>query len=222
MKSLLKQPFMNITLANIMPTPLASIEHGPDSIWGSQTELEHGKRIMLNASSGKGKSTFTTTIFGLRRDYTGSLLYDGQDIRELTPSDWTEVRKTKISVVFQDLQLFPKLTVQENLLLKNALTDTYAETELKQLLEKLEIDNKWEQKCGLLSMGQQQRVAIVRAMAQPFAWLIMDEPFSHLDVDNANRCLDIIHNRTIEQGAGFVLTSLGDDHGYSYDQELKL
>ena len=213
---------MNITLANIMPTPLASIEHGADSIWGSQTELEHGKRIMLNASSGKGKSTFTTTIFGLRRDYTGALLYDGQDIRELTPSDWTEVRKTKISVVFQDLQLFPKLSVRENLLLKNSLTDTYTETELKQLLEKLEIDNKWEQQCGLLSMGQQQRVAIIRAMAQPFAWLIMDEPFSHLDVDNANRCLDIIHNRTIEQGAGFVLTSLGDDHGYSYDQELKL
>lgn len=213
---------MNITLANIMPTPLASINHGADSIWGSQIELEHGKRIMLNASSGKGKSTFTTTVFGLRRDYTGTLLYDGRDIRELTPSDWTEVRKTKISVVFQDLQLFPKLSVRENLLLKNELTDTYTESELKKLLEKLEIDNKWEQQCGLLSMGQQQRVAIVRAMAQPFSWLIMDEPFSHLDVDNANKCLEIIHDRTMEQGAGFVLTSLGNNHGYTFDQELKL
>ena len=82
--------------------------------------------------------------------------------------------------------------------------------------------NKWEQKCGLLSMGQQQRVAIIRAMAQPFKWLIMDEPFSHLDVDNTNRCLKIIHERTTELGAGFVLTTLGDFHNYNYDQELKL
>ncbi len=205
-----------------MPQPLASIQHGSESIWGNNVELKSGNRIMLNASSGKGKSTFTTTIFGLRRDYSGELLYDGQDISKLTPSDWTEIRKSKISVVFQDLQLFPKLSVRENLLLKNRLTDTYTETELKAFLEKLEIDNKWEQQCGLLSMGQQQRVAIIRAMAQPYAWLIMDEPFSHLDVENANRCLEIIHQRTIEQEAGFVLTSLGSDHGYSFDQELKL
>jgi len=213
---------MNITLDCIMPAPLASINHGPESIWGNKVELEYGKRILLNASSGKGKSTFTTTAFGLRRDYEGSLLYDNKDIRELTPTDWTEIRKTKISVVFQDLQLFPKLSVQENLLLKNSLTDTYTETELRQMLEKLDIDNKWEQQCGLLSMGQQQRVATIRAMTQPYAWLIMDEPFSHLDVDNARKCMEIIHDRTIEQGAGFVLTTLGDSHGYSFDQELKL
>jgi ABC-type lipoprotein export system ATPase subunit len=213
---------MKITLNNVMPHPLASIKHGADSIWGNLIELNEGKRIMLNASSGKGKSTFTTTSIGLRRDYEGQLLYDGRDIKELNPNDWAEIRMTKISVVFQDLQLFPKLTVQENLLLKNSLTDTYTEVELRQLLEKLEIDDKWNQKCGLLSMGQQQRVAIIRALSQPYSWLIMDEPFSHLDVDNTNRCLDLIHNRTVEQGAGFVLTTLGDDHGYNYDQELKL
>ena len=205
-----------------MPHPLASINHGANSIWGNLIELNAGKRIMLNASSGKGKSTFTTTSIGLRRDYEGDLLYDGRNIKELNPDDWAEIRKSKISVVFQDLQLFPKLSVQENLLLKNSLTDTYTESELKQLLEKLEIDNKWKQQCGLLSMGQQQRVAIVRALAQPYSWLIMDEPFSHLDVENTNRSLELIHNRTVEQDAGFVLTSLGDDHGYNFDQELNL
>ena len=71
-------------------------------------------------------------------------------------------------------------------------------------------------------MGQQQRVAIVRGLAQPYSWLIMDEPFSHLDIENTNRCLELIHNRTVEQNAGFVLTTLGDDHGYNFDQELNL
>lgn len=213
---------MNITLDHIMPEPLASIKHGADSIWGNKVELEAGKHIMLNASSGKGKSTFATTIFGLRRDYTGELLYDGRNIKDFSVDDWTTIRQSKISVIFQDLQLFPKLTVRENLLLKNSITDTYTEVELHQLLERLEIDNKWQQHCGLLSMGQQQRVAIIRALAQPYVWLILDEPFSHLDVENADRCLKMIHERTIEQKAGFVLTSLGDSHGYEFDQELKL
>lgn len=213
---------MNILLDHIMPTPLASIEHSSDSIWGNKVEIVGGKKIVLNASSGKGKSTFTTTTTGIRNDYTGTISYDGRDIKSFSPDEWAEIRQTVMSVVFQDLQLFPKLTVKENLLLKNSLTDSFSEAELKQFLEKLEIDNKWEQVCGLLSMGQQQRVAIVRAMAQPFKWLIMDEPFSHLDVANTERCLEIIHDRTNELGAGFVLTTLGDFHNYNYDQELKL
>lgn len=213
---------MNITLNQIMPEPLASINHGENSIWGNNVVLESGKRILLNASSGKGKTTFTTTTIGLRRDYTGTILYGDRDIKSFSTDDWTDVRTSQVSVVFQDLQLFPKLSVAENLRLKNSLTDTYTEVELKQMLEQLEIDNKWNQECGLLSMGQQQRVAIVRAMAQPYKWLIMDEPYSHLDVANAERCMNMIHERTIEQGAGFVLTTLGDSHGYSFEQELFL
>lgn len=213
---------MNITLDQIMPEPLASINHGETSIWGNKVVLEEGKRILLNASSGKGKTTFTTTTMGLRHDYTGTIFYGDRDIQSFSTDDWTNVRTNQISVVFQDLQLFPKLSVAENLRIKNSLTDTFSDIELKSLLEQLEIDNKWNQECGLLSMGQQQRVAIVRAMAQPYEWLIMDEPFSHLDVDNAKRCMDMIHNRTIEQNSGFVLTTLGASHGYSFEQELFL
>lgn len=213
---------MNIILDHIMPHPLASIDHSADSIWGHLTEIQHGKRILLNASSGKGKTTFTTTVYGLRRDYEGRILYNGEDINEFTPDDWTKIRQQKLSVVFQDLQLFPDITVRENLILKNSLTDVFTEAELRQMMERLEIENKWEQRCGLLSMGQQQRVAIIRALAQPYELLIMDEPFSHLDIDNTNRCLDMIHERTLELEAGFVLTSLGDAHDYAYDYELKL
>jgi len=205
-----------------MPTPLASIEHGKDSIWGNKVELIAGRKILLNASSGKGKSTFTTTTIGLRNDYSGNIYYDDKNIHDFGTDEWTNIRQTIISVVFQDLQLFPNLTVEENLNLKNAITDTYTEKELMVLLERLEIDNKWGQKCGLLSMGQQQRVAIIRAMSQPYKWLIMDEPFSHLDVENTKLCLGIIHERTLNQDAGFVLTTLGDHYGYNYNQELKL
>ena len=213
---------MEIILNNIMPSPLSSIQHSKESIWGNFIELKAGKHILLNASSGKGKSTFTSTMIGLRNDYTGSITFDGKDIKTFTPDDWTTIRQSKISVIYQDLQLFPDLTVAENLILKNNLTNSYSENEIKSMLSKLGIEDKWEQKCGLLSMGQQQRVAIIRGLLQPFKWLIMDEPFSHLDTENTLLCLELINERCKELNAGFVLTTLGDSHGYTYDQELKL
>ena len=213
---------MNIHFQQLMPTPLASIQHGVDSIWGKDLELKKGEHILLNASSGKGKSTFTFTSIGLRKDYAGEILYDGKNIKDFKPSDWTNLRQNHLSVIFQDLQLFPGLSVAENLQLKNSLTNVYSDQELKDQLTHLGIGEKWEQLCGLLSMGQQQRVAIIRALAQPFDWLIMDEPFSHLDKENADICLKMIVDRCKEIGAGFVLTSLGEDHGYEYSRELKL
>lgn len=213
---------MNITFQHVMPTPLASIEHGADSIWGSETKLLSGERVLLNASSGKGKSTFTFTSLGLRKDYAGTIFYDDRDVKTISPNEWTLFRQTKISVVFQDLQLFPKLSVRDNLKLKNGLHPVYTEQELQDKLELLGIGNKWEQECGLLSMGQQQRVAILRALCQPFDWLIMDEPFSHLDKANAQICLKLINDRCDELKAGFVLTSLGDTYDYNYTRELKL
>jgi ABC-type lipoprotein export system ATPase subunit len=124
--------------------------------------------------------------------------------------------------VFQDLQLFKNLTVAENLRLKNQLTDFKTEHEMKTLLQELEIDHKWNDPCGLLSMGQQQRVAIVRSLCQPFEWLVLDEPFSHLDEQNSKKCLTMIDRESSKQQAGFVITSLDDDDRFPYDYELKL
>lgn len=213
---------MEIILQHIMPKPLESIEHGATSIWGNNTVLKHNNKIMLNASSGKGKSTFTHILTGLRRDFSGKLLIDGKDSASFSHSDWTFFRQKQLSVVFQDLQLFPNLTVKENLEIKNRLHPVFSEKELIEMLTFLEIDNKWNQVCGLLSMGQQQRVAIIRALCQPFEWLILDEPFSHLDEVNTQRCLQLINEQTDAMQAGFVLTSLGDSHQFSYHYELKL
>lgn len=213
---------MNIQLQQVMPTPLSSLVHSEESIWGSDLELKSGEHILLNASSGKGKSTFTMTCLGLRKDFSGTISYDGKNIARFAPSEWTEIRQRKMSVVFQDLQLFPQLTVAENLRLKNDLTQTFTEAEMKERLDAMGIGDKWNQACGLLSMGQQQRVAILRALAQPYKWLLMDEPFSHLDKVNAQICMNMIAERTTEQGAGFVLTTLGEQHNYEYTRELTL
>lgn len=213
---------MNIHFENVMPHPLASIAHNSDSIWGDTVTLKEGHKILLNASSGKGKSTFSMTVFGIRNDYNGTIRYNDRDIKTFSIDEWVEIRQRKIATVFQDLQLFHNLSVAENLLLKNALTDFKSEKEIKEMLAYFEIDHKWNDRCGLLSMGQQQRVAIVRALCQPFEWLILDEPFSHLDEANSRKCLGLIANETDKQQAAFVLTSLDDDDNFLYDYELKL
>lgn len=213
---------MKIQFHNILPTPLKDYPHAESSIWGKEIIIEQGQKVMLNASSGKGKTTFTHLLYGLRQDYSGKLLLNNKEQNHLSPKEWTLLRQREISVVFQDLQLFPNLTVQENLKLKNQLTKVYTEEQIHEMLNVLGIGDKWQQQLGLLSMGQQQRVAIIRALCQPFSLLIMDEPFSHLDVENTALCLELINKRCDELGAGFILTSLGDTHKFQYDQTLYL
>ena len=125
---------MKIIFDHVMPEPLASIQHSNESIWGRMVEFNTGEKILLNASSGKGKSTFTLSAVGLRRDYAGKITYNGTDIKSFKPDDWAEIRQRRISVVFQDLQLFPDLTVRENLLLKNDLFHVFSEEKLQNML----------------------------------------------------------------------------------------
>ena len=213
---------MRIELNHVMPFPLRDAQLATNSIWGQNVCLEPGERILLNAASGKGKSTFTFVVAGLRTDFSGSIQYDGEKIDSFSGEKWAGIRRERLSVVFQDLQLFPNLTVKENLALKTHLKSVFSESQLRDKLAMMGLSEKWEQKCGILSMGQQQRVAILRALNQPYEYLLMDEPFSHLDKNNAQICLNMIHERTEEQGAGFVLTTLGDHHEYQYSRELTL
>lgn len=213
---------MTIEFNNVLPFPLEEYDHEVDSIWKSEFTLAFPNKILLNASSGKGKSTFINTVYGLRKDYTGQIKFDGIDISTFNLSKWIELRRTSMSVIFQDLQLFPELTVIENLVLKNDLTKHKTEEEIISMLELLGIGNKRDQICKTLSFGQQQRVSIIRALLQPFDLLLMDEPFSHLDEDNAKLALGLISKETDANNGGFILTTLGSHHGFEYDQILKL
>lgn len=213
---------MVIEFQSVLPHPLREYPHTGNSVWKSSFSLEFPCKIMLNASSGKGKSTFVHLIYGVRSDFEGTIRIDGKDIRELDLHAWIELRRTRMSVVFQDLQLFGDLTLWENLLLKNNLTNHKTEAEIEAMLTLLGIGDRKEQLCRTLSYGQQQRVAIIRSLLQPFELLLMDEPFSHLDEENAGIALGLIAKETDANKAGFVLTSLGSHHGFAFERELKL
>jgi putative ABC transport system ATP-binding protein len=213
---------MTLEFNNVLPIPLQEYPHGQESVWKNQFKLDFPKKILLHANSGKGKTTFINTLFGLRKDYSGEVKIDGNNIIDFSLDDWIQLRKDKFSIVFQDLQLFPDLTVWQNLKLKNDLSNHQTDSRIREMLEQLGILEKEEQTCGTLSLGQQQRVAIIRSLLQPFELLLMDEPFSHLDDTNASIALKLIVEETDLNGAGFILTTLGSYYGFEYEQELIL
>lgn len=213
---------MEIHFNKYIPEPLKNQVADEHSIWGNTFTLKTGEKVLLNAESGKGKTTFTHTLAGIRKDYDGEILFDKRTVNSFTAEEWAEIRQKQLSFIYQDLQLFDQLTVEENLEIKNNLTYTFEEKEIKEMLEVLEIDNKWNQPCGNLSMGQKQRVAIVRALCQPYEWIIMDEPFSHLDSNNADRAMRLIETRSEKLNAGYILTSLGNHKSSDFDKELIL
>ncbi len=205
-----------------MPKNLESVDHSSDSVWLNKIQLDTSDNVVLSASSGKGKTTFTHLLSGIRREYSGTILFDDKDISSFNIDDWTSIRKSCISVIYQDLQIFPHLTVTENILIKNNLLSHLSIDEIDHYLSELQIINKKDILCSKLSMGQCQRVAIVRSLCQPFKWILMDEPFSHLDKKNANKAFDIIKNKAKEYNAGIIITCLDDQKEAFFNKSLNI
>ena len=125
-------------------------------------------------------------------------------------------------MVFQELRVFPELTAWENVQVKNQLTHFKSDAEITQWFEQLGIADKRATKLGHLSYGQQQRVALMRALCQPFDFLLADEPVSHLDHVNSRVMADVMMTEARRQGAGVIITSIGHHMDLPYEKILKL
>ncbi len=186
-------------------------ERIPESdVWKTGLVLERGEHYLIEAASGGGKSSMCSYIFGSRDDYKGKLLFDSRDVREFTISDWQEIRRRNITYLPQELDLFPELTAWENIQLKNKLTSHLSDAEIENCLEELGIASRRDYPAGRMSIGQQQRVAIIRSICQPFDFILLDEPVSHLDEDNNRIAAAIIGREAERQGAAIVSTSVGN------------
>ena len=179
-------------------------------LWNSSVQIRPAEQVMLHAPSGRGKTSFIYYLTGLRNDYSGAIFIDDKDIRTLTMSQWIDLRRTKLSVVYQDLQLFDQLTVKDNISMLPQFAQGYELESAHELLINLGIGEKWESKTGVLSFGQKQRLALVRSLMKPFDLLICDEPFSHLDEVNTSKCIDLIQRRVKEENAGVIISCLDD------------
>ena len=211
---------MHIEFKHVLPIPLADSPIAPDSCWKKEIGFNTADFFLVEAPSGKGKSTLINIFYGTRRDYDGNVLFDGKNINGFSIHHWTKLRQDFFSVVFQELKLFPQLTAFENIRIKNELTNTLREDEIHSMSEQLGISNRLHNKCGTLSLGQQQRVAIIRALAQPFKFILLDEPFSHLDTENSKIASELILNSCKKNKAGLLLTSLGETNHFNFTDKI--
>ena len=172
--------------------------------------FRRGCKICLQAESGGGKSSLLSFVYGNRNDYLGDIYYDELNVRSFDIDKWCEVRTRHIALLPQEMRMFPELTVMQNLQIKNQITQHKTEAQLLHLLERLGVGEKVNEPLSTLSIGQQQRVAIVRTICQPFDFILLDEPVSHLDVENNKIAAAIIAEEADAQGAGVISTSVGN------------
>ena len=210
-----------IELQNTLPCVFEGREVQSD-IWLQDVTFQKGETILVEASSGTGKSSLCSYIIGYRKDYLGKILFDDRDIRQYGVSDWTAIRKHTLSLLFQELRLFPELTAMENVQLKNRLTGYKTDEEIERMLTALMPADKRDQPVRTLSLGQRQRVAAVRALCQPFRFLMLDEPFSHIDRDNARLVADLILSEVERQKAGLIVTALDPIDLFPFDKMYRL
>lgn len=187
---------------------------GSDIYLQPEVRFEQGKRYMVCAKSGHGKSSLLNFIYGINREYDGEIEHRG--VQE------DSMRTHILSYMFQDLCLFPELTAMENVQLKNMLTNFKSDSEIEQMLASLLPVEKRDQPVATLSLGQRQRVAAVRALCQPMHFLLLDEPFSHLDNETARAVADIMEKEIEKQGAGLIVTALDPIEFFPFDKRWNL
>ena len=201
---------MQIELKQIVPVPLKDkfSKRGSD-IWNKHLQFNNAEWIKIKAPSGTGKTTFVHIIYKMRYDYEGSVAWDNTDLKLISGDALAQLRQNKLSIIFQDLRLFPNLTARENIELKRVLqTPFYEAGIIDTMAERLGITHIMEQRAGLCSYGEQQRIAVIRALIQPFNWLIMDEPFSHLDNNNSERAMELMLEEAKSRNAAIIFADL--------------
>lgn len=212
-----------IRLVNLIPEIFANRpETAPSDIWLTDITLSKGRRYLIEAASGTGKTSLCSFVMGMRTDYRGQIIINGVESRSFSRQKWTRLRRFALGWLPQELGLFPDLSLKQNLEIKNDLTSSYSLSTAKELAERLEIADKWDVKTRLLSIGQQQRAAFIRMLCQPADFFLLDEPVSHLDSRNKQIMAEILTERVNRDGAGLIITSVGNRIGIDHLTTLKL
>lgn len=217
-------PFQHIDRIEILQAlPRVFRDTRPESeIWLTDLALTRPGYYMVEAESGTGKSSLCAYLYGTRTDYLGSILFNGTDASSLSLMQWQEIRRRHIAYLPQELDLFPELSALENIRIKNDLTGYADEAQIHSWLERIGLGDRKDFPVGKMSIGQQQRVAIIRSICQPFDFILLDEPVSHLDFRNNRIAAEIIEAEAQRNDASIIATSVGNKLSISSSQLLKL
>lgn len=175
---------------------------------GVNFTVARGDFVSIIGPSGSGKSTLLNMIGALDRPTSGRVFLDGLDISKLPSAELAIIRNKKIGFVFQQFNLLNRISVQDNVELPLAISgvpDTKRRKISMQLLEQFGIASKARNKPNQLSGGEQQRVAVARALANDPSMILADEPTGNLDTTNTEIVMEILENLHEQTGKTVVI-----------------
>ncbi len=213
---------MQIHLQQVVPTFIEEEKITQSQIWNSEIIFNGAEKVQIVAPSGSGKTSLIHFFYGLRKDYTGKILYDNTAISNFDAEQFATYRQQNISIVFQDLRLFAEQTVLQNLEIKRQLNPYHTESKIAAMVKRLGIENKLHKLCKTCSYGEQQRIAIIRSLQQPFNFLLLDEPFSHLDEANRKKAMELMEEEATLRNASIILADLKAIEYFKADRTLYL
>ena len=213
---------MHISLQQAVPVFLEKDKVTASQIWEHAVSFTKGESIHIVAPSGSGKTSLIHFLYGLRTDYTGKILYNNIDIKHFDTEKFSLYRQQHISIVFQDLRLFAEQSVLQNLEIKRLLSPFHKESKIETMAKRLGIESKLQKLCKTCSYGEQQRIAIIRALQQPFDFLLLDEPFSHLDENNRKKAIALLEEECAARDASIILADVKEIEYFTSERILQL
>ena len=194
--------------------------------------LDYGEKLFLKGPSGSGKSTLLSLICGIVSPDSGSVCIDGTDIAKLGASQADRLRADKLGIIFQQFNLLPYGSMLQNVLLplqfssarrERASANGTPEDEAQRLLQRLGLSpDQHARGVTRLSIGQQQRVAVARAIIGSPRLIIADEPTSALDADNRDEFLKLLFEEVTRVNAGLILVSHDQSLASGFDRRMDI
>lgn len=176
---------------------------------GVSLQIEKGEHVAIMGKSGSGKSTLLHVLAGLTRFDSGNISIDENSVSAMSDAALTRFRREKIGLIFQAFNLIPTLTAEENILLPLIAggKTNFDKDRLEMLLTRLEIADRRSHRPDALSGGEQQRVAVARALMSPTDILLADEPTGNLDSANSMKLCQILKELCKDQGRTLLVVT---------------
>jgi ABC-type lipoprotein export system ATPase subunit len=186
-------------------------------------DVADAEQMVLVGKSGCGKTTLLHTIAGITRADVGEIKIDGIDIANLSEAGVDKVRAAKIGYVFQTFNLLPGFTAYENVLLGMTFARGRKDpARARQLLDRVGLSHRATHRPAALSVGEQQRVAVARALANRPSLLLADEPTANIDPRNQQKIVDLIRETCREEGVSLIIVTHSLDVTGQFDRVDRL
>ena len=192
---------------------------------GIDFRMEEGERVAIMGPSGSGKSTLLNCIGGIDRPDNGEILFEGQSLTNLSEQELCELRRNKISTIFQFFHLLPTLTARENIefpMLLNSVSAKERNQKVDELLNAVKIQHRAGAFPHELSGGEKQRVAIARSLSMRPKLILADEPTGNLDSKNTDSVLELIEKLSKQHGIAMLLVTHNEEVTRICDQTITM